>query len=88
MKPANTKSMFSVLCSYMEKLDSGEVTAQQAIAMTKLIGQAHNLLNYELRRAIVMSNADIKANHRNLEIKNFDSIPENIEDGGKILIAD
>jgi hypothetical protein len=88
MKPVNTKSMFSVLCTYMEKLDSGEVTAQQAMAMSKLIGQAHNLLNYELKRAVIMANSDMKANHRNLEIKNFDSIPENIEDGGKVLIAD
>lgn len=76
MKPVNTKSMFSILTSYMEKLDNGEINAQQAQAMSKLIGQANNLLVYELKRAALMTNADFKKEHRNLEIKNFDSLPE------------
>lgn len=74
MKPVNTKSMFSMLCMYMEKLDNNEIDVYQASAMSKLIGQANNLLNYELKRAILMSNPEIKANHRSLELKEFDSL--------------
>lgn len=76
MLPVNTKSMFSLLCMYMEKLDSNEIDVAQASAMSKLIGQANNLLNYELKRAALMSNEQFKQNHRNLEQKNFDSLPE------------
>ena len=76
MQPVNTKSMFSMLCIYMEKLDSNEIDVNQANAMSKLIGQANNLLTYELRRAALMSNSDFKGQHRNLEQKNFDSLPE------------
>jgi hypothetical protein len=42
--------------------------------MSKLIGQANNLLNYELKRAALMTNDNFKQEHRNLEIKNFDSL--------------
>lgn len=76
MKPVNTKSMFSMLCMYMEKLDKNEIDVAQASAMSKLIGQASNLLIYELKRAVLMSNPDIKKEHRVLEIKSFDSLPE------------
>jgi len=77
MKPVNTKSMFSLLCIYMEKLDSEEINVAQASAMSKLIGQANNLLNYELKRAALMASGDaFKDQHRNLEQKNFDSLPE------------
>jgi len=76
MKPVNTKSMFSMLCMYMEKLDNNEIDVAQASAMSKLIGQANNLLNYELKRSILMSNPDYAKNHRNLELKSFDSLPE------------
>jgi hypothetical protein len=44
--------MLSTLCTYMEKLDNNEINVAQASAMSKLIGQAGNLLNYELKRAI------------------------------------
>ena len=43
MKPVNTKSMFHLLCTYMEKLDNYEIDVAQASAMSKLIGQANNL---------------------------------------------
>jgi hypothetical protein len=76
MKPVNTKSLFSVLCNSIEKLESGEIDATQATAISKLVGQANNLLNYELKRAALMTNLDFKKNHRNLEIKSFDSLPE------------
>lgn len=75
MKPVNTKSMFSMLCITMEKLENNEIDVAQASAMAKLIGQAHNLLTYELKRAMVMSNATFKSEHRNLELKEFDSLP-------------
>ena len=74
MMPVNTKSMFAMLCSYMEKLDNNEVDASQASAMSKLIGQANNLLTYELKRAALMCNGDFKREHRNLEIKSFDCL--------------
>ena len=74
--PVNTKSMFSLLCMYMEKLDNNEIDVAQAHAMSKLIGQANNLLTYELRRAALMANESFRANHRTLELKTFDSLPE------------
>jgi hypothetical protein len=58
----------------MERLDRGEIDVSQAHAMSKLIGQANNLLNYELKRAVLMTNKDFRDNHRNLEIKTFDSL--------------
>ena len=76
MMPVNTKSMFSMLCIYMDKLDKGEIDVSQAHAMSKLIGQANNLLTYELKRAILMSNDSFKSEHRVLELKTFDSLPE------------
>ena len=74
--PVNTKSMFSTLCSCMEKLDRNEIDVNQAAAMSKLIGQANNLLNYELKRAALMANQEFRMSHRNLELKSFDSLPE------------
>jgi len=44
--------------------------------MSKLIGQANNLLVYELKRAMLMTNKDFKEEHRFLESKNFDSLKE------------
>lgn len=76
MKPVNTKSMFSLLCTCMDKLDNNEIDVAQASAMSKLIGQANNLLTYELKRAMLMSNPEFKTEHRNLEQKNFDALPE------------
>jgi hypothetical protein len=60
----------------MEKLDNNEIDVAQASAMSKLIGQANNLLNYELKRAALMCNAEFREQHRHLERKNFDSLPE------------
>ena len=65
-----------MLCMYMEKLDNNEIDVNQANAMSKLIGQANNLLTYELKRAVLMSNDEFKDAHRNLEVKHFDSLPE------------
>jgi len=33
-------------------------------------------MNYELKRAVILSNTEYKQNHRNLESKTFDSLPE------------
>lgn len=74
--PVNSKSMYSLLCLYMEKLDSNEIDVAKANSMSKLIGQATNLMNYELKRAQLMSNEAFKKEHRNLELKTFDSLPE------------
>ena len=76
MMPTNSKAMFSTLCLYMDKLDRNEIDVAQANAMAKLIGQANNLLVYELKRAQTMSNPDTKKEHRNIEGKHFDSLPE------------
>ena len=76
MMPVNTKSMFSLLCQQMDKLDRDEIDVNKAAAMSKLIGQANNLLTYELTRAALMANPDFRENHRRLEQKNCDSIPE------------
>ena len=76
MLPVNTKSMFSLLCQYMDKLDRDEIDVSKASAMSKLIGQANNLLIYELKRAMLMTNSSFKDEHRILEQKNFDSLPE------------
>jgi hypothetical protein len=60
----------------MDKLDRNEIDVNQAQAMSKLIGQANNLLIYELKRAALMTNTEFKKEHRNLEMKTFDSLPE------------
>lgn len=76
MLPVNTKSMFATLCRTMEKLDNAQIDVATASAMSKLIGQANNLLMYELKRSVIMSNPEYKKEHRNLELKEFDSLPE------------
>lgn len=76
MQPVNAKSLFSILCATIDKVDNGEIDTNKAIAISKIAAQATNLLNYELKRAALMTNEQFKANHRNLEIKNFDSLPE------------
>lgn len=74
--PVNTKSLFSMLCVTLEKLDSDEIDVSKASTIAKVVGQANNLLNYELKRAVILSNPDIKSNHRSLELKTFDSLPQ------------
>jgi hypothetical protein len=76
MQPVNAKSLFSILCATIEKVDKGEIETNKAIAISKIAAQATNLLNYELKRAALMTSEQFKANHRNLEIKNFDCLPE------------
>lgn len=74
MKPVNSKSLFHLLCLTMEKLDSAEIDVATASAIAKLVGQANNLLNYELKRAVIMSNEEYAKAHRQIELKDFDSL--------------
>jgi len=75
MKPVNTKSLFHLLTETMEKLERDEIDVAKANSMSKLIGQCNNLLTYELKRAVILSNPECAENHRRLESKNFDSLP-------------
>lgn len=74
MIPKNAKSLFHQLCIYMDKLDKDEVDASKANAMSKLVGQANNLMNTELKRAALMTNKEFKEQHRNIESTSFDSL--------------
>ena len=75
MLPVNTKSLFAHLCIQMDKLDKAEIDASTASAQASLVGQAVNILNYEIKRSMVMSNVSYTQNLRNVESKNFDSLP-------------
>lgn len=77
MIPVNTKSLFAHLCIQMDKLDRNEIDASTASAQAKLVGQANNLLNYELKRAVVINAVEsngAKEKLREIESKNFDSL--------------
>lgn len=74
--PVNSKSMFALLCQTMDKLDRDEIDSTKAAAISKVVGQATNILTYELKRAALMTNKDFAEAHRNIEMKNFDSLPE------------
>ena len=76
MQSVNTKSLFRVLCKTLDQLDREEINVNQASAVSKVVGQCANLLNYELKRAALMTNDEFRSEHRNLESKNFDSLPE------------
>ena len=76
MQPINTKSLFHKLTKTMEQLDNDEIDVFKAATQAKLVGECGKLLNYELKRAALMSNPEFKAEHRNLESKNFDSIEQ------------
>jgi hypothetical protein len=76
MEAVNTKSLFHTLTQALEKLDSYNIDVNHANAVSKLVSQCTSLLNYELKRAVLFSNPEIRKNHRNLESKTFDSLPE------------
>ena len=82
MKPVNTKSLFHVLCTTLEKLDSAEINVNQASATAKLVGQCTNLLNYELKRAALMTNDDFRHAHRTLRARTLTACRN--EDGAHI----
>ena len=68
--------MYCHLLNTIDKLDSGEIDVFTASAISKLHGQALNYLNYELKRAAACTNPDFKSELRQLELKNFDSLPQ------------
>lgn len=79
MIPVNTKSLFSHLCIQMDKLDKNEIDASTASAQASLVGQCCNLLNYELKRATIINiieSQSAKDKVREIESKNFDSLPD------------
>lgn len=53
-KPVNTKSLLAFTFGQMEKLDNGEIDANTANAQANLIKQANNILDYELKRTVVL----------------------------------
>lgn len=76
--PVNTKSLLSFIFRQMEKLDSGEINANQACAQAKLASQANNLLDYELKRTIVQmklkeTGQNAEPRLREIESKVFDN---------------
>ena len=75
MQPVNTKSLFHKLTKTMEQLENDEIDVFKATAQAKLVGECGKLLTYELKRAALMTNPEFRAEHRNLESKNFDSLP-------------
>lgn len=78
MQPVNVKSLFAHLCVQMDKLDRDEIDASKASAQAKLVAQACNLLNYELKRAVIINsfseNPNAKEQVRQIEMKNFDAL--------------
>lgn len=53
MKPVNNKSLLHFVFDQMEKLNSGEISADTAGTQAKLASQANNALMYEIKRAEV-----------------------------------
>lgn len=72
----NTKTLFVHLLNTMEKLDRGEIDVAQASAVSKLHNTAQGWINLELKRSVVASSPGVREHMRNLELKNFDSLPE------------
>ena len=50
--PVNTKSFLSFIFNTMEKLDKGVIDTNVACAQAKLMSQANNVLDYELKRTL------------------------------------
>lgn len=76
MKPVNSKSLFATLCNTLEKLDRNEIDTAKASVVAKLTGSALGFLVYEVNRAKAMADPEVKKEHRNIELKEFDYLPE------------
>lgn len=50
--PVNTKSFLAFIFNTMEKLDKGIIDTNVACAQAKLMSQANNVLDYELKRTL------------------------------------
>jgi len=61
-KIVDSAGLFNVLCQFVDKLNKNEIDSKQAYAMSKFVAQAKNLLDYELRKAIVTTNPYIAKN--------------------------
>lgn len=53
LAPVNTKSFLAFIFNTMEKLDKGEIDTNTACAQAKLMSQANNVLDYEIKRTLV-----------------------------------
>lgn len=80
MQPVNNKSLVAFLFGQMEKLDNGEIKAEQALAQSKIASQINQQMRYELDRVKVMMeltkhNAIYKdgTQLREVESKKFDN---------------
>ena len=51
----NTKIIFNHLFNQMSKLDSKQISVEEAKAQANLAKQANNILNYELNKSIANS---------------------------------
>lgn len=81
MKPVNNKSMLAFIFDQMEKLDTKQISVEEAKAQAQLAKQANNSLKYELDRANTLIKIDehnalnstkVKVELREAESKNFD----------------
>ena len=50
--PVNTKSFLAFIFNTMEKLDKGVIDTNVACAQAKLMSQANNVIDYELKRTL------------------------------------
>ena len=50
--PVNTKSFLAFIFNTMEKLDKGVIDTNVACSQAKLMSQANNVLDYELKRTL------------------------------------
>jgi hypothetical protein len=62
MKPVNNKSLLHFIFDQMEKLDTNEISVDQAKAQANLAKQANNSLKYELDR--VATQMRVEAHNR------------------------
>jgi hypothetical protein len=79
MTPVNNKSLLAFIFNQMEKLDSNDITVEQAKAQANLAKQANNSLKYEIELVKVkmeiqdFNNTNVKqVEFRNAESKNFE----------------
>ena len=72
MKPVNNKSLLHFIFDQMEKLDTNEISVDQAKAQSNLAKQANNALKYELDRANTLIKVDEynRANGSDIQLRN------------------
>lgn len=71
----DSRKMLELLFLYMEKVEKKEVDTNTANTICKLVAQASNILSLELKRAMVLSNPDIKKQFRDIETIDCKDIP-------------